>query len=171
MLEESRKEEVEYRVLGIDPGLADTGYALIRECNGTLVLQEGGLIRTNSQMALTCRLREIYEELMKVMESYKPSVVAVEDLYTDYRHPGTAVLMGHARGVCLLAAARYGLEVINYSPARVKKSLTGNGRASKGQVKAMVRVTLNLREEPGSEHVADAIAIALCHLRELKFRK
>jgi crossover junction endodeoxyribonuclease RuvC len=157
-------------ILGIDPGLADTGYAIVNGSGRLPFLLEGGLIRTNRKVPLNFRLKEIYDELVSVIQAKAPTIVAMEDLFTDYRNPSTAILMGHARGVCLLAAANCGLSVMSYSPARVKKSLTGNGRASKEQVKAMVRVTLGLREEPSSEHVADAIAVALCHLRELSAR-
>lgn len=158
-------EQTPYKVLGIDPGLADTGYAIINGFRGRLTLQEGGLIRTGSQYPLNQRLREIYTELNAVIRGLQPAVVAIEDLYSDYLNPGTAILMGHARGVCLLAAAECGLAVCSYTPTRVKKSLTGNGRASKEQVKAMVRLNLGLEPGPLSEHIADAIAVALCHIR------
>jgi crossover junction endodeoxyribonuclease RuvC len=160
-------KDIDYRVLGIDPGLANTGYAVISKVEGQLVLRNGGLIHTDSKIPLTQRLKEIYQELNLVINEQMPAIVAMEDLYSDYRNPGTAILMGHARGICLLSAANHGLEVISYSPARVKKSLTGNGRASKDQVKAMVRITLELDQELTSEHVADALAVALCHIREL----
>ncbi len=165
MEQTEQREQTPYKVLGIDPGLADTGYAIISEVKGQLVLQEGGLIRTDSQYPLNQRLREIYAELNAVIRGQQPAVVAIEDLYSDYLNPSTAILMGHARGVCLLAAADYGLTVSSYTPARVKKSLTGNGRASKEQVKAMVRINLGLEQKPLSEHIADAIAVALCHIR------
>ena len=158
-------KQTEYKVLGIDPGLADTGYAIISKIQGQLVLREGGLIRTDSKDPLNQRLKEIYVELNAVINGQLPAIVAIEDLYSDYHNPSTAILMGHARGVCLLAAANYGLTVKSYTPARVKKSLTGNGRASKEQVKAMVRINLGLDQRSISEHVADAIAVALCHFR------
>lgn len=153
-------------VVGIDPGLSSTGYAVLRENNGLISFLEGGIISTPSTMSLEERLKEIFVGLTEVVGGFKPELVAVEDLYSDYQNPISAVLMGHARGVCLLAAANQSVPVASYRPTRVKKSLTGNGRASKQQVKGMVKVVLGLSAEPASEHVADAIAVALCHLRE-----
>lgn len=153
-------------VLGIDPGLSNTGYAVLQEVNGTVAFREGGIISTPSNRPLEDRLREIYLGLTEVVASFEPDLVAVEDLYSDYQNPASAVLMGHARGVCLLAASSHSVPVASYRPTRVKKSLTGNGRASKQQVKSMVKVVLRLSVEPSSEHVADAIAVALCHLQE-----
>jgi crossover junction endodeoxyribonuclease RuvC len=153
-------------VVGIDPGLANTGYAVLREINGKISFQEGGIISTPSNRPLEDRLKEIFLGLTEVVASFEPDLVAVEDLYSDYQNPASAVLMGHARGVCLLAASSHSVPVASYRPTRVKKSLTGNGRASKQQVKSMVKVVLQLPSEPHSEHVADAIAVALCHLRE-----
>lgn len=153
-------------VVGIDPGLSSTGYAVLHETGGRVCFREGGLITTPSSMALEDRLKEIFLGLTEVVASFRPDLVAVEDLYSDYKNPTSAVLMGHARGACLLAAANQSVPVASYRPTRVKKSLTGNGRASKQQVKSMVQVVLQLSAEPRSEHVADAIAVALCHLRE-----
>lgn len=153
-------------MVGIDPGLSSTGYAVLREYSGMVSFQEGGIISTPSTWSLEERLKEIFDGLTEVVALFKPDLMAVEDLYSDYQNPISAVLMGHARGVCLLAAARHSVPVASYRPTRVKKSLTGNGRASKQQVKGMVKVVLGLAAEPASEHVADAIAVALCHLRE-----
>ena len=155
-------------VLGIDPGLSSTGYAVLHQHGDRLVFREGGLITTASSRSLEERLKEIFWGLSEVVAGHRPDLVAVEDLYSDYQNPASAVLMGHARGVCLLVAANHCLPVASYRPTRVKKSLTGNGRASKRQVKGMVKVMLGLAAEPTSEHVADAIAVALCHLRETR---
>lgn len=135
-----------------------------------MVLLEGGIIRTDKRLPLNFRLKEIYEELVVLIKRKSPSIVAMEDLYSGYKNPRTAILMGHARGVCFLAAANSGLAVESYSPARVKKALTGNGRASKKQVMEMVRASLGLGNALNSEHVADAIAVALCHLQERRLR-
>lgn len=167
----SAEKAPDITVLGIDPGLSSTGYAVLHQYSGRLVFQEGGLITTASNRPLEERLKEIFRGLTEVVEGHRPDLVAVEDLYSDYQNPASAVLMGHARGVCLLVAANHCLPVASYRPTRVKKSLTGNGRASKQQVKGMVKVILELAAEPTSEHVADAIAVALCHLREIRVQE
>jgi len=156
-----------FTVLGIDPGLASTGYAVLcQPARGGVTCLGEGLITTSPEASLEQRLRVIYLALDKILRESGAQLMAVEDLYTDYRNPTAAVLMGHARGACLLAAAGQGVPVASYPPTRVKKSLTGNGRASKRQMKAMVRVFLQLVQEPGSEHVADAMAVGLCHFHQ-----
>lgn len=155
-------------VLGVDPGLAATGYAVLRVAWGEQRgpgprLLEAGLIRTAAGTPLPRRLQEIHLGLTTVLDQYRVSDVAVEDLYSNYRHPGTALLMAHARGIVLLAAAAAGAEVTAFPPARVKQALTGRGDASKEQVQHMVQNYLGLRELPQPDHVADAMAVALAH--------
>lgn len=153
------------RVLGVDPGLGGTGYAVLEYRNGLLVqLIEGGIIKTPVGQALESRLSQIHTALEEIMIEFKPDVLAVEDLYTDYKHPQTALLMAHARGVCLLAAGRAGVKVYHYPAKKVKQSLTGTGSATKGQVQRMVQTRLNLDSLPRPDHVADAIAVAMCHV-------
>ena len=156
------------RVLGVDPGLEGTGYGVI-DWNGTggAKLLEAGVIRTKAGRPLPVRLLEIAGELRHVLEEFHPDVLALEDLYSSYAHPRTAILMGHARGVVCLAAAEAGVPVSGYPPARVKQSLVGSGRASKEQVGRMVALRLGLAEVPGPDHVADALAIALTHCHML----
>jgi len=151
------------RIIGIDPGLVDTGYGALDVCGGRARLVEAGLIRTTSAATIEVRLKEIFEGVLSILTEYRPATVIVEDLYTSYRHPRTAVLMGHARGVILLAASTRGLEVVPYPPARVKKALVGTGTASKRQIQRMVQVRLGLERLPEPDHVADALALALCH--------
>jgi crossover junction endodeoxyribonuclease RuvC len=151
------------RLIGIDPGLIDTGYGIIDILDNKIRLIEAGLVRTTKGKSLECRLNEIYNGIMSVLKEHSPSAVIVEDLYTNYRYPRTAVLMGHARGVILLAASRNDLAVTSYPPARVKKALTGTGRATKSQIQRMVQVRLRLDKVPEPDHIADALALALCH--------
>ena len=150
------------RVLGIDPGLANSGYGAIDVVNGRPRFVEGGVVRP-TRGELPERLDELFEGVGEVIRDLQPAVLALEDLYSKYRHPRTAILMGHARGVICLAAAQGGIEVINYPASEVKRALTGNGRASKAQIHAMVKERLRLRTLPRSEHVSDALALALCH--------
>jgi crossover junction endodeoxyribonuclease RuvC len=151
------------RLIGIDPGLIDTGYGIIDVSGNKIRLIEAGLVRTTKDTSLESRLKEIYYGVTSVLEEHGPSAVVVEDLYTNYRYPRTAVLMGHARGVILLAANHNGLAVTSYPPARVKKALTGSGRATKTQIQRMVQVRLGLDKVPEPDHIADALALALCH--------
>ena len=152
------------RVLGVDPGLEATGYGIIEVARtGSAALVEAGVIRTEAGRPLPHRLLEISRALRQVIDEFHPDVLALEDLYSAYAHPRTAILMGHARGVVCLAAAEAGLEVVGYPPARIKQSLVGSGRASKEQVGRMVAMKLGLDEVPKPDHVTDALAAGLAH--------
>jgi crossover junction endodeoxyribonuclease RuvC len=153
-------------ILGIDPGLQVTGYGVI-EC-GTQgpVVREAGIIRSSEGRAsadMAERLRSLYDGLLGVIDEFRPTVVAVEQLYAHYQHPRTAILMGHARGVIFLAAAQRDLPVLSYNATRIKKSITGNGRASKEQVQRTIQRELGLAKVPQPPDVADALAVALSH--------
>ena len=145
------------RVLGIDPGLSITGYGVVEERDQQIGLVEAGVVRT--------RQTEIASEMESIIAQFRPDAMAIEELYSHYGHPKTAIIMGHARGVVLLKAAEAGVEVFAYASTRIKKSLTGNGRASKEQVQKMVRSDFNLSEAPEPSDAADALAAALCHCR------
>jgi crossover junction endodeoxyribonuclease RuvC len=147
-------------VLGIDPGLDRTGYAVL-EMSPWRVL-DAGLIRTSPRQPLADRLTEIGEGLADILAEHEVDVVAVEELYSHYKHPRTAILMGHARGVILWTAAKRGLEVVSLSATMIKKSLTGNGHASKVQMQRAAMATLGLRKLPEPADVADALAAAFC---------
>ena len=147
-------------VLGIDPGLDRTGYAVI-DASGPRVL-DAGLIRSSSEQPLERRLVEIEAGLNDLLEEHPVELVAVEQLYAHYKHPRTAILMGHARGVVLLAAARRRIALQSLPATRVKKSLTGNGHASKLQMQRAIAHVLQLDALPEPADVADALAIALC---------
>ena len=150
-------------VAGVDPGLASTGYAVLEFVEGKPKLVEGGIVKTTADEPLETRLRLIHGALTEVFGEFRPEIVVVEDLYTDYHNVKTAVLMGHARGAVLLAASANGARVVSFAPSRVKKALTGNGLATKEQMQRMIQATLGLKEIPRPDHVADAIALALCH--------
>ncbi len=150
------------RILGIDPGLQVCGYACLQIDRDQERLIEAGVVRTDSTLAIEEKLNRIAEDTESLIKSLSPDVVAVEELYSHYAHPKTAILMGHARGVILQKSAQAGLEVRSFSATRIKKSLTGNGRASKEQVQRTIQTILSLPELPEPNDVADAIAVALC---------
>lgn len=156
------------RVLGIDPGLGITGYGLLEQDGDTTRVVEAGVIRSDARLDLAVRLNEVSRELADIIAQLKPEAVAVEELYSHYSHPITAVIMGHVRGVIFLKAAEAGIPVVSYAATRIKKSLTGNGRATKEQIQRMVKSTLCLPQIPEPPDAADALAIALCHCRALQ---
>jgi crossover junction endodeoxyribonuclease RuvC len=151
------------RIIGIDPGLRITGYGVIDATPRRATLVEGGIIRCAAQPPLERRMRAIFEGISEVLAEYQPSVVIVEELYATYRHPRTAILMAHARGVIYLAAAELNLEVRSYPATEVKRALTGSGHASKTQIQRVVQQRLRLGTAPHPPDVADALALALCH--------
>ena len=150
------------RVLGIDPGLRITGWGIVEGVRPKVV--EAGVVRIGEGDSLERRLRELYNGIAEVIETYRPEVMAVEALYSHYKHPSTAILMGHARGVVLLAAGQKGIPVFAYPPNRIKICLVGSGHASKERVQRMVTVALGLGKIPEPPDVADALAVALTHL-------
>ena len=155
-------------ILGVDPGLNITGYGIIAASGGKVRLIDAGTIRTISSAPLTPRLVELYEGIARVIESYHPEVMGLEKIYSHYRHPATAIIMGHARGVLCLAAGLKGIRVESLPASRVKKAVTGNGRASKIQVNGMVRRIFGIKEELKPVDVSDALAVALALYEEEK---
>ncbi len=156
------------RVLGIDPGLGITGYGVLEQDGDRTLVIEAGVIRSDARLDLAVRLNEVSRELSEILAQLQPDAVAVEELYSHYSHPITAVIMGHVRGVIFLKAAEVGIPVVSYAATRIKKSLTGNGRATKEQIQRMVKSTLGLPQIPEPPDAADALAIALCHCRVLQ---
>ena len=150
------------RILGIAPGLQVCGYACLETGQDKEVLIEAGVLRTSSTSAIEAKLNQIAEDIESLLKKLRPEIVAVEELYSHYEHPKTAILMGHARGVILQKCAEADVEVRSFGATRIKKSLTGNGRASKEQVQRTIRTILSLAELPEPSDVADAIAAALC---------
>jgi len=152
------------RILGIDPGLQRTGYGLINlAAGGRVKLVEAGVIRADAKKSLEERLKEISDGVREVIQEFKPDVAAVEQLFSTYNHPRTAILMGHARGVIFLAVAEAELPVHSYAPNRIKQAVTNNGHADKKQIQRAVQLAFELKELPQPPDVADALAIALCH--------
>jgi crossover junction endodeoxyribonuclease RuvC len=150
------------RILGIDPGLHICGYACVDVDRDGEKLIEAGVFRTDENQPLEERLNRIAEDIGTILKNLRPDIVAVEQLYSHYEHPRTAILMGHARGVILQKCAESGIEVKSFNPTRIKKAVTGSGRAKKEQVQRTIQTVFGLRELPQPPDVADAIAIALC---------
>lgn len=138
---------------------------------GRPFLAEAGVVKAASQAGLEARLASLYDGLKEILEEYCPQVVAMEEIYSKYGQVSTGLRMGHARGALFLAAAKSGVPVVSYSATRVKKSLTGNGRASKEQVQRMVKAELQLASLPQPADVADALAVALCHYQTLAYQR
>lgn len=155
-------------VLGVDPGLLRTGYALLSDGSGAeeVRLLEAGVVRLPRGRTLAERLLELEASLTTLIGTHRPALLACEELYAHYKHPRTAILMAHARGVILTLAARSGLGIVSISATNAKKLLTGSGRADKAQVQRAVAMMLGLPRLPQPHDVADAIAIALCGLRQ-----
>ena len=155
-------------VCGIDPALGTSGYAVLRCAGEALTVVDAGACRSDEQEPLALRLVAIERDICSVFEEHRPDVVAIEELYSHYKHPRTAILMGHARGVMLLAAARMGIEVRGYAATRIKRFLTGNGRATKQQMQRAIQKTLGLASVPEPPDVADALAIAMCCAADMR---
>ncbi len=150
------------RVLGIDPGLHRTGYGLI-ECSATSIrLIEGGVLRARADDPFPQRLQDLHEGLAEVLRDQKPDIVVIEDLFSTYAHPRSALLMAHARGVLMLAANQAGVSVHSFTPNEVKQVVTGNGHATKTNVQAAVKARLKLAATLHPPDLADALAIAIC---------
>lgn len=150
-------------MLGVDPGTRVTGYALVHEIDGRPRLLECGVIRTAKDADLARRLVEIHRGMCELIERHEPTCMAIEGVFTG-RNARTAMVLGHARGVLVLAAALRDLPVHAYPPREVKKRVVGTGAASKEQVGYMVRQHLRLKEIPEPADAADGCAVALCHL-------
>ena len=151
------------RILGVDPGLVATGYGIIDvDTGGKLSCLVAGVIRPSSS-DLAARLLQIHEALTEIVHEFIPDAMAIEDLYTTYSHPRTAILMGHARGVIYLTAAQRAIPVTNYAPTEIKRAVTSHGRASKEQVQRMVQRLLSLTSLPTPDHLSDALAMAITH--------
>lgn len=148
------------RVLGVDPGLGTTGYAVVELVCGTPALREAGVVKTKVALDLASRLFILYSELRAVIQEFQPAVLALEGLYSEYRFPQSALKMAHARGVVCLAAAQADVPVVDIAPGEVKNAITGSGRAGKEQVQRAVRSLFGLEKTPEPPDLADAIAIA-----------
>ena len=157
------------RVLGLDPGIAIMGYGVVEDNNGNLTAIEYGALTTPPKQATSQRLRSLYEGVISVIARHKPAEVAVE-LFVA-RNLRTALMVGQARGVALLAAANKGLPVYEYTPLQVKQRVSGYGRGEKRQVQEMVRMQLALDCIPEPDDAADALAVAICHISEARLSR
>jgi crossover junction endodeoxyribonuclease RuvC len=150
-------------VLGVDPGLNRTGYAILQRSRQGPVLREGGIIRSTATLTLAERVLEIGRGLREVIAEFQPQVLAIEQVFSTPQFPQSAILMSHARGAILYAAADASVAVVDYAPREVKRLLTGSGKASKEQVQHAIRNELGLDRILEPNDVADAFAVALCH--------
>ena len=152
------------RILGVDPGLRVTGYAIIAASNKEkkqIRLVEAGIIRTRPKAGIADRLNSVYGSLLDIVSEHRPDVMVIEKLYAHYKHPATAILMGHARGVVCLLSGVAKVPLMSIASTHVKKSITGKGHAGKRQIQRMVQHYLNLKNLPEPPDVADALAIAI----------
>jgi crossover junction endodeoxyribonuclease RuvC len=156
-------------IMGIDPGLASTGYGVVEKEGGQLRSLGYGGINTSSRKPLSARLDKIYSEVKDLIERYGPDLVVLEELFfnTNVR---SAMVVGQARGGIILAAAHAGVAVEEYTPLQVKQTLVGHGRADKRQVEYMVRTLLHIEGDIGSSHASDALALAICHAHSERMR-
>lgn len=157
-------------VLGVDPGTLITGYGVVEKVGARVRLLKYGAIRNGASEKLPTRLKLIYFELRRIIKTYRPDELAIETAFYG-KNAQSAMKLGHARGVSLLAAVNSNIPTAEYSPREVKKSVVGNGAASKDQVQYMVQYLLHMRESPKFYDSTDALAVALCHLhRKISYR-
>lgn len=150
------------KILGLDPGTATTGFGLIKASQDTLNCIRYGVIKTDSKTKLENRLMIIYSELEDILKEYKPEAIAIEKIFF-FKNPKTIIPVSEARGIMLLAAAKYNIPIYEFTPLQVKMAVTGYGRAEKKQVQEMVKNLLNLEKLPKPNDAADALAIAISH--------
>jgi crossover junction endodeoxyribonuclease RuvC len=153
-------------IIGIDPGTKDTGFGIIEIVGNGYRVLDYGRIRTPSSIKLTDRYLIIYESVTELLEKYQPDVLVVEAQYV-HKNVQSAIKLGMARGVIIVAAKKKKMEVFEYYPTQAKRAVVGNGAASKKQVQGMVQRLLNLAEPPEPEDAADALALAICHAHSL----
>ncbi len=149
-------------IMGIDPGFAITGYGVVKYEGNKFSVLDYGAVMTEASMKLSQRLLVLYNDLETLIERFKPEAIAIEELFFN-KNIKTALNVGHGRGVAVLAAAKSGVDIYEYTPLQVKQSVVGYGRAEKAQIQQMVKAILNLSAVPKPDDVADALAIAICH--------
>ena len=155
--------------IGIDPGLGTTGYGIVKlEEDGSFTTLDFGVILTPTKQPMATRLLVLFDEMTQLLDTHQPDVAAVEKLFFA-RNITTAISVGQARGEAMLALAKAGLEVIEFSPPEIKQAVTGYGNAAKRQIQIMVQSLLNLDELPKPDDAADGLAVALCHLQRANF--
>ncbi|MEE9443482.1 MAG: crossover junction endodeoxyribonuclease RuvC [candidate division Zixibacteria bacterium] len=153
-------------VLGIDPGLRTVGYGLVDNKSEKISLIEGGVLQPDVETDLGNRIGAIFSGITDIITEFKPDFMAMEDLYSHYKHPKTAVIMAHARGAILAAASQLNIPVSHYPATMIKNSLVGQGRATKEQVREMALSILGLDGPAEPLDTYDAIAVALCHINQ-----
>ena len=149
------------RILGIDPGLGTTGYGIIED--RTFRVVEAGVIRTQARTPIQERIKNIFDEISDIIKEHEPSVLVLEKIFSHYKHPATAILMGHARAMACLVCGKFNVKLVNYPSTKIKKAITGNGHASKAQMQRMVQDILKLKKTPESPDVSDALAMAISY--------
>ncbi|HKH22190.1 MAG TPA: crossover junction endodeoxyribonuclease RuvC [Solirubrobacterales bacterium] len=149
-------------VIGIDPGTANTGFGVVRVSGSRMVALDGGVIETDARMRTEQRLAKLHETLGELIRWHEPKAIALEELFFG-KNVASALSVGEARGVVMLAAASQGLPCFHYTPQAVKKAVCGSGSADKGQIQRMVASLLGLPDPPAADHAADAFAVAICH--------
>lgn len=156
-------------VVGIDPGVATTGYGIVRDTKNGILLVDYGVVTTPPKMVLAQRLLLLHQELEKIIQLHRPESAAVEKLFFQ-KNVTTAIAVGQARGVALLTMAENQIEVSEYTPLEVKQAVAGYGSADKKQVQYMVKAILNMEVVPTPDDAADALAIAICHLHSVRYK-
>ncbi|PIV39568.1 MAG: crossover junction endodeoxyribonuclease RuvC [Candidatus Omnitrophica bacterium CG02_land_8_20_14_3_00__42_8] len=151
------------RILGIDPGLGITGYGLIEADGNNVRLIEAGVIRSNAKDKMEKRLAGIYKKVTDLIKDTMPEAVVLEELYSHYKHPKTSILMAHGRGAICLAVEHRNVALVNYPTTKIKKAITGRGRASKEQMQRTVASLLGLKNPPEPFDITDALALAITH--------
>lgn len=158
------------RIIGIDPGYAILGYGIIEMTGNKFSVIEYGAITTDAKMEMPERLKHIYASLMEVIARHNPETASIEELFFN-NNAKTALMVGQARGVAILACINSGLEIGEYTPLQIKQALVGYGRAEKKQIQSMVKTILNLEQVPKPDDTADALAAAICHGHCGNYRK
>lgn len=157
-------------IMGIDPGLVNTGYGIISIQRNNPSIIDFGIIQPNSKEVISKRLFTIFSDVSELMELHKPDVFSIEEVFYS-KNFKSALMLGHARGAAILAAAKYNLPVFEYSAKKVKQSITGNGNADKTQLQYMIKQIFKLNQLPSPLDASDALGIALCHLNQMKLNE
>lgn len=157
------------RVLGIDPGLGNTGYGILDADDFKLI--EAGVIKTPAGTPIQARVEKIFDEISEIIKEHRPDVLVLEKIYSHYKHPTTAILMAHARAMACLVCGKFNIKLVNYPSTRIKKAVTGNGHASKNQVQRMVQNLLKLKAAPEPVDISDALAMAISYCYIEGYRK
>ena len=150
------------RIIGIDPGFAETGYGVIEKNNDVFCVIDYGVIRTSPKDDMGIRLKKIYEEIIEIIRKLNPDVAAIEDIFFS-ANAKSAIQAAQTKGVVILACVNSGIEVFEYTPLQVKMAVVGYGKAPKEQIQKMVKALLRLSDAPQSDHSADALAVAICY--------